>query len=111
METVNDTDLKALLKSILKIVKDPDKAGSDIQDEIRELITDAIGDEPEFPGDVKYIDEDGNEGECTLQEFIDANCFGDDDPNDVRAIMAIKVGETVRYNGFMGRYHDVTRTK
>lgn len=59
-----------------------------------------------------YVDEQDNKGECTLVDFIDANKVSDgSDRKEINAIKKIKVGQTIRLNGWMGMYTDVTRIR
>lgn len=74
----------------------------------------------ELKGYVTYIDEQGNAGECSLQEMNDAQYFYDSDVDakdctideaEMESMRLMKAGETVRLNGWMGMYTDVTRIR
>lgn len=61
---------------------------------------------------ITYVDEEGNKGECSLADMVDANMQDGKpniDPSEMKELKAIKVGQTVRLNGFMGMFTDVTR--
>ena len=61
---------------------------------------------------LEYVDEEGNKGDCTLADFLEANRISDGvDRDELKAIKKMKVGDTTRLNGWMGMYTDVTRTR
>lgn len=61
---------------------------------------------------VTYVDEEGNKGEEKLTDFIYTIIMQDDiQKKEYQVLTRIKVGETVRLNGWMGLHTDVTRTK
>ena len=63
---------------------------------------------------LSYVDEEGNKGECTLTEFIEYETFDGHinmTDQELLKLKTLKIDETVRVEGFMGCFTDVTRIK